>query len=182
MDSWVVVSNIFCIFIPLWGRFPCWLIFFRWVEATNQIGSGWLSKRPFENLLVGVCRGGWLSHLEKKQQSLWVVLDPCYWWPCPATGNKIGIETPDVCGDVGMMFLLRQQHEGHVYSWLCWMWCANKRMRSKCARGWGLSTNQLWNVVRYVHLQVWSLWFEPTILFCVSQFAFQHIWYHVWTT
>ena len=26
----------FFIFIPVWGRFPFWLIFFRWVETTNQ--------------------------------------------------------------------------------------------------------------------------------------------------
>ena len=24
-------------FTPIWGRFPFWLIFFRWVETTNQI-------------------------------------------------------------------------------------------------------------------------------------------------
>ena len=24
------------IFTPIWGRFPMWLIFFRWVETTNQ--------------------------------------------------------------------------------------------------------------------------------------------------
>ena len=28
--------QIFFIFIPTWGRFPIWLIFFRWVETTNQ--------------------------------------------------------------------------------------------------------------------------------------------------
>ena len=28
--------QIFCIFTPIWGRFPFWLIFFRWVETTNQ--------------------------------------------------------------------------------------------------------------------------------------------------
>ena len=35
----LVVSNIyiFYIFTPTWGRFPFWLIFFRWVETTNQI-------------------------------------------------------------------------------------------------------------------------------------------------
>ena len=27
--------QIFFIFIPSWGRFPFWLIFFRWVETTN---------------------------------------------------------------------------------------------------------------------------------------------------
>ena len=26
---------IFFIFIPIWGRFPIWLIFFKWVETTN---------------------------------------------------------------------------------------------------------------------------------------------------
>ena len=28
--------QIFFIFTPIWGRFPIWLIFFRWVETTNQ--------------------------------------------------------------------------------------------------------------------------------------------------
>ena len=30
-----MVSNIFYVHL-IWGRFPCWLIFFRWVETTNQ--------------------------------------------------------------------------------------------------------------------------------------------------
>ena len=30
--------QIFFIFIPTWGDDPFWLIFFRWVEATNQLG------------------------------------------------------------------------------------------------------------------------------------------------
>ena len=34
MFVWVVVSNIF-FFPPIWGRFPFWLIFFKWVETTN---------------------------------------------------------------------------------------------------------------------------------------------------
>ena len=29
--------HIFCMFIPIWGRFPIWLIFFNWVETTNQL-------------------------------------------------------------------------------------------------------------------------------------------------
>ena len=28
----------FFIFTPTWGRFPIWLIFFKWVETTNQFG------------------------------------------------------------------------------------------------------------------------------------------------
>ena len=28
--------QIFFIFTPIWGRFPFWPIFFRWVETTNQ--------------------------------------------------------------------------------------------------------------------------------------------------
>ena len=28
--------QILFIFTPIWGRFPFWLIFFRWVETTNQ--------------------------------------------------------------------------------------------------------------------------------------------------
>ena len=29
------------IFNPIWGRFPFWLIFFRWVETTNQKSIFW---------------------------------------------------------------------------------------------------------------------------------------------
>ena len=29
--------QIFFMFTSIWGRFPFWLIFFRWVETTNQI-------------------------------------------------------------------------------------------------------------------------------------------------
>ena len=31
--------QILFIFTPIWGRFPCWLIFFKWVETTNQYMS-----------------------------------------------------------------------------------------------------------------------------------------------
>ena len=42
MLSKVVVSKI-CYFHPdPWGRFPFWLIFFRWVETTNQLGIDWV--------------------------------------------------------------------------------------------------------------------------------------------
>ena len=30
----------FFIFIPTWGRFPIWLIFFKGVETTNKLGYG----------------------------------------------------------------------------------------------------------------------------------------------
>ena len=35
-DRWF---QIFFIFTPIWGRFPFWLIFFKWVETTNQLGQ-----------------------------------------------------------------------------------------------------------------------------------------------
>ena len=41
----------FFIFIPIWGRFPSWLIFFRWVETTNQIVLG-------RNALMWLCMDG----------------------------------------------------------------------------------------------------------------------------
>ena len=34
-NNWVVVSKIFFVFIPIWGRFPLWLIWFKGVETTN---------------------------------------------------------------------------------------------------------------------------------------------------
>ena len=47
LQPWIGISHsflarwwfqIFLIFTPIWGRFPFWLIFFRWVETTNQLG------------------------------------------------------------------------------------------------------------------------------------------------
>ena len=35
--------EIFFIFTPIWGRFPIWLIFFRWVGTTNQVMFGLVS-------------------------------------------------------------------------------------------------------------------------------------------
>ena len=34
-NIWVVGSNIFLLFIPIWGNDPIWLIFFKLVETTN---------------------------------------------------------------------------------------------------------------------------------------------------
>ena len=36
--------QIFVIFTPIWGRFPCWLIFFKGVETTNQDLIFWLGR------------------------------------------------------------------------------------------------------------------------------------------
>ena len=44
---WVVVSNIF-IFIPIWGRFPVWLIFFKRVETTNKLWKRCSSLKDME--------------------------------------------------------------------------------------------------------------------------------------
>ena len=41
--------QIFFIFTPIWGRFPIWLIFFKWVETTNQI----VSQGRVSNLISG---------------------------------------------------------------------------------------------------------------------------------
>ena len=46
----------FFIFTPIWGRFPFWLIFFRWVETTNQ---HWLTL-------------GKTSRFERKEENNWL--------------------------------------------------------------------------------------------------------------
>ena len=46
------------IFTPIWGRFSIWLIFFKWVETTNQnfcILTGWFPTRLDEVLLNMLC-------------------------------------------------------------------------------------------------------------------------------
>ena len=34
--DWLVATQIFFIFTPIWGRLPFWLIFFRWVGPTTN--------------------------------------------------------------------------------------------------------------------------------------------------
>ena len=52
--------------IPVWGRFPCWLIFFNWVETTNQWFFAHLNScGPFflKNHVLG---SFWLEHVGLK--------------------------------------------------------------------------------------------------------------------
>ena len=42
--------QIFFIFTPIWGRFPFWLIFFRWVETTNQKNMTQMTTVHWRNL------------------------------------------------------------------------------------------------------------------------------------
>ena len=46
----------FWIFTPVWGRFPFWLIFFRWVETTKQFVKAWKNSRPFAQWAKGQAR------------------------------------------------------------------------------------------------------------------------------
>ena len=51
------------IFTPIWGRFPIWLIFFRWVETTNQlrfVGT--------QSLLSIFSQFGYLARVGRTQQ------------------------------------------------------------------------------------------------------------------
>ena len=62
--------NYFFVCTPLWGRFPFWLIFFRWVETTNQR----MSQKP------------WLLFLSAHKKTTQVFLQQCtqitifFWW------------------------------------------------------------------------------------------------------
>ena len=62
-NGWVMVSIIF-LFSPLfWGRFQFWLIFFKWVETTNQNGKWvvWVpvvwDSNPFHKGILSFLRG-----------------------------------------------------------------------------------------------------------------------------
>ena len=69
---WFVVS-IFFDFHPTWGNDPIWLIFFKWVETTNQSLTHthtfdvlFFSRRCFYSLHHGI----WITHLEKNMFGL----------------------------------------------------------------------------------------------------------------
>ena len=61
--------QIFSIFTPTWRRFPIWLIFFRWVETTNQI---MLKSSNFCSV---------------KRNSIYITLEVILWSPITETEN-----------------------------------------------------------------------------------------------
>ena len=83
------------IFIPTWGRFPFWLIFFNWIETTNQFWSvcfdphGFFS--PFHNRGNGTFFSGCWSFPKTPEQwaramgshyllYLWDYITQLYWY------------------------------------------------------------------------------------------------------
>ena len=54
--------QIFVIFIPTWGNDPFWLIFFRWVETTNQ-NTYHIGLFSFRLILQNVCEAGVKSEI-----------------------------------------------------------------------------------------------------------------------
>ena len=64
-------KKIFSMFTPIWGRFPFWLIFFKWVETTNQWPHWPLFKGPpccsSDSHLDGArpsTSKGWVEHID----------------------------------------------------------------------------------------------------------------------
>jgi len=55
------------IFTPIWGRFPFWLIFFRWVETTNQLRR--MRKTPPRKHLKSIKMGKIMMMIKRKNES-----------------------------------------------------------------------------------------------------------------
>ena len=73
-----MVSNIF-MFTPIWGRYPFWLTFFRWVgSTTNQICVGGFMLFFKTHLL---CLGKWFNSgcVYTKLFKIPLVLCLCFW-------------------------------------------------------------------------------------------------------
>ena len=62
--------QMFFIFTPTWGRFPFWLIFFKWVETTKQINNPFI----WRFLKVWVERGWFLCSYK-----MGPYLSPSHW-------------------------------------------------------------------------------------------------------
>ena len=71
-----MATQIFFIITPIWGRFPCWLIFFSWVETTNQVElfhptSKWFLG-PLRHDTLGIHSWDfWVSNHRSRRQKLW---------------------------------------------------------------------------------------------------------------
>ena len=50
-DDWVVATQTFFMFIPIWGNGPNWLIFFKGVETTNQMRFFCCSSNLYHQIL-----------------------------------------------------------------------------------------------------------------------------------
>ena len=57
--------HIFFIFTPSWGRFQIWLIFFKWVETTNQ--------NMYSSAMVSQYREGVCSTCKESMYSIWTL-------------------------------------------------------------------------------------------------------------
>ena len=81
--------QIFLIFTLTWGRFPIWLLFFRWVETTNQtIMSVYhsLLSRPWSLDRFGFTRIHWSPDSQPRERT--VFQSPCQRFCCALSRFK----------------------------------------------------------------------------------------------
>ena len=79
----------FFIFTPIWGRFPIWLIFFRWVETTNLKMIRVKLRRPAKSSFCW-CLRWWRLHVRHwrirfAMRSCWCFIHPILYmvtWEC----------------------------------------------------------------------------------------------------
>ena len=76
------------LFIPSWGRFPCWLIFFRWVETTNHRNSSclwlgilhrWRTSSTRTRRQMKLHRLRWVTYMTPAIENCWKSLAVCVW-------------------------------------------------------------------------------------------------------
>ena len=75
----VVVSNMF-IFTITWGRFAIWLIFFRWVETTNQFMSLLVNKCPQKYSQTPSLPGTWWPTIYRWLSSVNGMMNQIFTW------------------------------------------------------------------------------------------------------
>ena len=78
--------QVFFIFTPTWGRCPFWLIFFKWVETTNQHFNSYFSIHPAAKKSWNIGTFGGFQCFEVKLKSN---LNLRYLWNPPTTTKLV---------------------------------------------------------------------------------------------
>ncbi len=122
--GWDIITRwwfqIFFIFTPTWGNDPTWLLFFRWVETTNQIKTSQVQNLQSDWCAwIKISRRKSLCHKTKSPRRseavrfFWVSVDAS-----PSARNQMKVEMYRV----GWLFNMLDSSRPKATSIVC-LWC-----------------------------------------------------------
>ncbi len=149
-------------FTPIWGRFPIWLIFFRWVETTNRFSWSYRNHSAQVPFLVG--RSFFKSSerfMEAHGRSQEQLLGICF---------RSQVRTKHVLGFQGWFYIgLIKKRNGLKYLWEdVNKWGSN--LKSSWYT-WAFWTVRAWDSFNSKEWPAWPMWKKISEVLAGSDFA-----------